>query len=60
MNQSMSLPIPAAYSLDSYIQTVNRYPMLSLEDEQKFARAWHDKQDVEAAVSWLSPTSAWW
>ena len=49
MNQSMSLPIPAAYSLDSYIQTVNRYPMLSLEDEQKFARAWHDKQDVEAA-----------
>jgi RNA polymerase sigma-32 factor len=49
MNQSMSLPIPAAYSLDSYIQTVNRYPMLSLEDEQKFARAWHDNQDVEAA-----------
>jgi len=45
----MSLPIPAAYSLDSYIQTVNRYPMLSLEDEQKFARAWHDNQDVEAA-----------
>jgi RNA polymerase sigma-32 factor len=45
----MSLPVPAAYSLDSYIQTVNRYPMLSLEDEQRFAREWHDKQDVEAA-----------
>ncbi|MCU0779567.1 MAG: DUF3472 domain-containing protein [Akkermansiaceae bacterium] len=45
----MSLPIPAAYSLDSYIQTVNRYPMLSLEDEQRLARAWHDQQDVDAA-----------
>ena len=49
MNQSLSLPIPAAYSLDSYIQTVNRYPLLSLEDEQRLAREWHDKQDVEAA-----------
>lgn len=49
MNQSISLPVPAAYSLDSYIQTANRYPMLSLEDEQRLARAWHDKQDVEAA-----------
>ncbi len=49
MNASLTLPIPAAHSLDSYIQTVNRYPLLSLEDEQKFARAWHDKQDVDAA-----------
>ena len=49
MNQSLALPIPAAYSLDSYIQTVNRYPMLSLEDEQRLARAWHDKQDLDAA-----------
>jgi RNA polymerase sigma-32 factor len=45
----MSLPIPAAYSLDSYIQTVNRYPMLSLDEEQRLARAWHDQQDVDAA-----------
>jgi len=49
MNQSMSLPIPSAYSQESYIQTVNRYPMLSLEDEQRLARAWHDKEDVDAA-----------
>jgi RNA polymerase sigma-32 factor len=49
MNQAMSLPIPAAYSLDSYLQTVGRYPMLSLEDEQRLARAWHDDQDVDAA-----------
>lgn len=46
---SMALPIPAAYSLDSYIQTVNRYPMLSLEEEQAYARAWHEREDVEAA-----------
>jgi len=49
MNQSLSLPVPAAYSLESYIQTVNRYPMLSLEEEQRLAREWHDRQDVEAA-----------
>ncbi len=49
MNETMSLPVPAAYSLDSYIQTVNRYPLLSLEEEQRYARAWHDREDVEAA-----------
>lgn len=49
MIQSMSLPIPAAYSLDSYIQSVNRYPMLTLEDEQRLARAWHANEDVDAA-----------
>jgi RNA polymerase sigma-32 factor len=49
MNQTTSLPVPAAYSLESYIQTVNRYPMLSLEDEQRLAHEWHDKQDVDAA-----------
>jgi len=49
MNSAMALPVPAAYSLDSYIQTVNRYPMLSLEQEQEFARAWHAREDVDAA-----------
>ena len=49
MNQTLSLPVPAAYSLESYIQTVNRYPMLSAEEEQNLARAWHERQDVEAA-----------
>ena len=49
MNSSLTLPVPAAYSLDSYIQTVNRYPLLSLEDEQRLACAWHEKQDVDAA-----------
>jgi RNA polymerase sigma-32 factor len=49
MTQSMALPIPAAYSLDSYIQTVNRYPLLSLEEEQRYARAWRDHEDLDAA-----------
>jgi RNA polymerase sigma-32 factor len=49
MNQTLSLPVPAAYSLESYIQSVNRYPMLSVEEEQALAKAWRDRQDVEAA-----------
>jgi len=49
MNHMMTLPVPAAYSLESYIQTVNRYPMLSLEEEQRLARDWHANEDVEAA-----------
>ncbi len=49
MNSAMALPVPAAYSLDSYIQTVNNYPMLSREEEQAYARAWHAQEDVEAA-----------
>lgn len=49
MNQAMSLPIPAAYSLESYIQTVNRYPILSQEEEQSLARDWRLNQNIEAA-----------
>ncbi len=49
MTQSMALPVPAAYSLDSYIQTVNRYPLLSQEEEQRYAKAWRDHEDVDAA-----------
>ena len=49
MSQTLSLPIPAAYSLDSYIQTVNRYPLLSPEEEQRYARAWRDHEDLDAA-----------
>lgn len=49
MNAAIHLPIPAAHSLESYIQTVNRYPMLSLEEEQQLARAWHEREDIDAA-----------
>ena len=49
MNQTMSLPIPAAYSLDSYIQTVSRFPILSQREETELARRFRDHEDLEAA-----------
>ncbi len=36
-------------SLDSYIQEVNRIPVLSLEEEQSLARRYRDDQDLDAA-----------
>ena len=50
MNTTLSLNFPvAAQSLDSYLQAVNRYPLLSAEEEHELARRWKDEQDVEAA-----------
>ncbi len=43
------MPSVSASSLEAYIQSVSRYPLLSLEEEQYLARRWHDTQDVEAA-----------
>ncbi len=43
------MPVVSASSLEAYIQSVNRYPLLSLEEEQDLARRWHDTQDVDAA-----------
>jgi RNA polymerase sigma-32 factor len=45
---SAQLPMPTG-SLDAYIQTVNRFPLLSLEDEQRLARRFRDENDLEAA-----------
>jgi RNA polymerase sigma-32 factor len=39
----------AAGSLDSYIQAVNRFPLLSEEDEVRLARQFRDQEDLEAA-----------
>ena len=36
-------------SLDSYIQEVNRIPVLSLEEEQSLARRYRDQEDLDAA-----------
>src|SRR5688572_29239136 len=44
-----ALPIPAAASLDSYIQTVNSFPLLTQEQETSFARRFRDSEDLEAA-----------
>ena len=44
-----ALPIPAAGSLDTYIQTVNSFPILTQEQETSLARRLRDTNDLEAA-----------
>ena len=46
---SFALPVPVASSLESYIQTVNRFPILTQEREIALARRLRDDDDVEAA-----------
>lgn len=47
---AISLPVPsAAGSLESYIQTVNRFPLLTQEQETEYARRLRDTGDLEAA-----------
>jgi len=47
---SFTLPIPSATgSLDSYIQTVNRFPILSQQEETDLARRLRDHEDLDAA-----------
>jgi len=44
----MPLPMPAG-SLEAYVQTVNRLPMLTAEQELDLARRYHREGDLEAA-----------
>jgi RNA polymerase sigma-32 factor len=44
----MTLPQPVG-SLESYIHTVNRFPILSAEEETRLAREFREKDDIEAA-----------
>jgi RNA polymerase sigma-32 factor len=46
--KAMSLPVPVG-SLESYIQAVNRFPLLSPEQERQLARKFRAEDDVEAA-----------
>src|SRR3954451_21519220 len=48
MPVSVSMPMPTG-SLEAYIQTVNRFPMLSADEEQRLARRFRDEADLEAA-----------
>jgi len=48
MTRTMSLPVPVG-SLESYIQAVNRFPILSFEEERNLARKFRSGNDVEAA-----------
>jgi len=47
---SFALPIPSAVgSLESYIQSVNRFPLLTQEQETEYARRFRSDGDLEAA-----------
>src|SRR6187455_1549597 len=47
---ALSIPFPStAGSLDTYIHAVNRFPLLSQEEETAFARRLRDEDDVESA-----------
>src|SRR5215470_12803478 len=47
---SLAFPTPASLgSLDHYIQAVNRFPLLTAEQEQSLGRRWKDQGDVDAA-----------
>jgi len=43
-----AVPMPTG-SLEAYIQTVNRFPILSAEEEQDLARRFRKDEDLEAA-----------
>src|SRR3990167_8870491 len=50
MNAIMSLPVPSAVgSLDGYIQAVNRFPLLSEEEEFALATRFKTENDLDAA-----------
>jgi len=47
---ALAFPTPASLgSLDHYIQAVNRFPLLTAEQEGELARRWRDAEDVGAA-----------
>jgi RNA polymerase sigma-32 factor len=46
---ALALPIPAAGSLETYIQTVNRFPLLTQEQETSLGRQLRDSGDLDAA-----------
>lgn len=50
MTNALALPLPSTVgSLDGYVQTVNRFPILSAEEEISLAKRLRDHGDVDAA-----------
>ena len=50
MTYALALPVPAAVgNIDAYIQTANRYPMLTEAEEFELATRLRDEGDVDAA-----------
>lgn len=41
--------VPPLGHLDAYISAVNRLPLLTADEEQRYARQWRDHQDMDAA-----------
>ncbi|MGX9418635.1 RNA polymerase sigma factor RpoH [Vibrio sp. RC27] len=48
-NQAYKMALVTQDSLDSYIRSVNSYPMLTQEEERELAERLHYKGDIEAA-----------
>ncbi len=46
---AISAALPSVATLDSYIQAVNRFPLLTQEEEVRLGRQLRDEQDLEAA-----------
>ena len=46
---NFALALPSTGSIESYIQSVNRFRILSHEDELRLARSLRDEGDIEAA-----------
>jgi RNA polymerase sigma-32 factor len=47
---TLAFPTPASLgSLDHYIQAVNRFPLLTAEQETELGRRWKEHEDVDAA-----------
>ena len=56
MTQARALPVPAIPmvpvgigSIESYVQAVNRFPVLTPEAELRLARRFHNEHDIESA-----------
>lgn len=49
MTQALTFPVPSTGSIDQYIQSVNRMPMLSEQEEMTLATRLRDEGDVDAA-----------
>jgi len=47
---AMALPVPTASgSIEAYIQAANRFPILSADEEERYARRYRNEEDLEAA-----------
>ena len=50
MSHTLSFPVPSAVgSLDQYIQSVNRVPLLTEKEESDLAHSFRENEDLDAA-----------